>query len=157
MAVPFSALSKAREEGRVLLFVFWFVFFRFFPALTPLGDSGAPPACVCVCDAQRESASCLCSPLLRLLTRCVQLDVTFLCNVEFAVTFHGNSVTISTRGYGEIRFGKLGETYTISKYIPDLKIESCLFGTRRQAWRGTWEIHCEQVRLFSLHGPRDFG
>ncbi len=32
-------------------------------------------------------------------------------------------MTISTRGYGEISFGKLGENYTISKYIPDLKVE----------------------------------
>lgn len=106
-------------------------------------------------------------PVSAFIMRNDKLDVTFACNVEFAVAFHGewylsmmmmmivadpfafcgrfsscffgplclvfatfvltrvspgNSVTISTRGYGEITFGKLGETYTISKYIPDLKV-----------------------------------
>ena len=72
-------------------------------------------------------------------------NVYFECNVEFGVTFHGNSVTISTKGYGEIRLGN--EVYTISKYIPDLKIDSVVFGSRRQSWRGEWEITCNESGL----------
>jgi len=72
-------------------------------------------------------------------------NVFFECNVEFGVTFHGNSVTVSTKGYGEIRLGN--EVYTISKYIPDLKIDSVVFGSRRQSWRGEWEITCNESGL----------
>lgn len=79
-----------------------------------------------------------------------KLDLLFECNVEFAVQFHGNSVTISTRGYGNLRFGRLDESYSISKYIPDLKIESCVFGNRRQVWRGEWEIRCEKTGLAAV-------
>ncbi len=46
---------------------------------------------------------------------------------------------------GEIRIGN--EVYQLSKYIPDLRIESCVFGNRRQVWRGEWEISCEQSGL----------
>lgn len=72
-------------------------------------------------------------------------DVSFQCNVEFAVTFHGNSVTIATKGFGEISIGD--EVYVISKYIPDLKVESVVFGSRRQAWKGEWEITCAKTNV----------
>ena len=71
--------------------------------------------------------------------------VSFECNVEFGVTFHGNSVTVSTKGFGEIRLGS--EVYKISKYIPDLKIDSVVFGSRRQSWRGEWEVTCVETGL----------
>ncbi len=71
--------------------------------------------------------------------------VSFECNVEMTPVFHGNSATISTKGFGAVRLGT--ETYELSKYIPDLRIESCVFGTRRQVWRGEWELSCKESGL----------
>ncbi len=71
--------------------------------------------------------------------------ISFECNVEMTPVFHGNSATIATKGFGEVKLG--GETYQLSKYVPDLRIESCVFGTRRQVWRGEWELTCKETGL----------
>ena len=85
-------------------------------------------------------------PISAFVMRNEKKDLTFACNVEFGVQFHGNSVTVSTQGFGELKFGN-GEVYCISKYIPDLKIENVVFGTKRQRWAGQWEVTCEKSGL----------
>jgi len=74
-------------------------------------------------------------------------NVEYISNVRFAITFHGNSVSCNLDGHSQVDFKNLGETYLAPKWVPDVVIQNVLFGTRRQLWRGHWEMQCEKSGL----------
>lgn len=63
------------------------------------------------------------------------------------VKFHGNWVSIQSGGHLEVKFGKLDETYTFSKSMPDMNVTNVVLGTRRMTWEGPLTFSCAKTGL----------
>jgi len=70
-------------------------------------------------------------------------------NSNFSVKFHGNSVTVTGKGFiiiDVVNVEGKRERYHIDKPLPDLLIKNVILGTRVHSWTGDLEIWCEQTQ-----------
>jgi len=74
-------------------------------------------------------------------------NLSILGNIEFAVKFNGNSLTISTKGFTEIHVEEFDEIYEFDKPLPDMFVLNVVWGTRRTAWDGKAKIFCKKSNL----------
>lgn len=65
--------------------------------------------------------------------------------VSVDITFHGNSVTVGTKGPMRVEMGKRKERYIFSCMLPNVGVKNVILGTKRIAWEGEATIVCEQT------------
>jgi len=65
-------------------------------------------------------------------------------SVTADITFHGNSVTVLTRGPMRVVMAVHNEEYLFSTVLPDVGVKNVILGTKRIAWEGDAVITCEQ-------------
>jgi len=70
-------------------------------------------------------------------------DIKMWGNLIFRVAFGTNYASVNTSGLGRIYVG--GETYEISKSIPDMVIRNVVWGKKYIMWIGTLQIECPET------------
>jgi len=66
-------------------------------------------------------------------------------NIEFDIHFHGNSVSVLTKGPIKMKLGARAEQYFFSTVLPDLSIRNVIIGTKRLSWDGEVSIVCPET------------
>jgi hypothetical protein len=84
-------------------------------------------------------------PICSFCMRNTEADVTVEGFVQVDITFHGNSVTVGTKGPMKVDMGKRKEKYTFSCMLPNVGVKNVILGTKRIAWEGEATITCEET------------
>jgi len=84
-------------------------------------------------------------PICSFCMRNTEADVTVEGFVQVDITFHGNSVTVGTKGPMKVDMGKRKERYTFSCMLPNVGVKNVILGTKRIAWEGEATIVCEET------------
>jgi len=84
-------------------------------------------------------------PVCSFCMRNTEADVLVEGFVSVDITFHGNSVTVGTKGPMKAAMGKRKEHYTFSCMLPNVGVKNVILGTKRIAWEGEATIVCEET------------
>jgi len=66
-------------------------------------------------------------------------------NVSFTVKFGGNQVTVATAGALQIVSKRFGETYELTKCLPDMVVRNVVWGKKYIMWEGQVTMTCPQT------------
>jgi len=78
-------------------------------------------------------------------------------NIAFDIHFHGNSVSMLTKGPIKMNLGAKNEQYLFSTVLPDLSIRNVIIGTKRLSWDGEVSISCPETGYKAIFSYQEEG